>query len=52
MKIDLNADYRSVCKRLAEKENAGVAQVGERLLRTQEAGTSNVSTSPKLNAET
>lgn len=52
MKIELNADLREVHKRLAQKESAGVAQVGERLLRTQEAGTSNVSTSPKLTAET
>ena len=32
--------------------NAGVAQVGERSLRTGEVGTSSVSTGPKLTAET
>ena len=39
-KFHLNADLREVLKRLAEKHNADVAQVGERIFRTDEVGAS------------
>ena len=51
MKIDLNADYRSVCNRLAEKKDAGVAQLGEPLIRNEEVVSSILTSGPKLNAE-
>lgn len=50
-RVELNADNREVLSRLSEKHKAGVAQVGERLLRTQEGGTSNVSTGSNLEKE-
>jgi hypothetical protein len=46
--ISLNADLRAVWARLAKKYDAGVAQVGERLIRNQQAGASNASTSSMI----
>ena len=46
-KFELNADLKEVWKRLAGNY-AGIAQVGERLLRTQEGGASNASTGSSL----
>ena len=52
MKIELNADYRDVCKRLAESENAGMAEVAMHLLRTEDHSGSTPDASPKVEPET
>jgi hypothetical protein len=48
MKIDLNADMQQVYARLAEKEDAGVAEEAMHLLRNEDHSGSTPDTSPKI----
>lgn len=51
MKVHFDADMKSVCKRLANKFNAGVAQVAEPLIRNEKGGSSSDPTGPIFESE-
>lgn len=49
--VNLNADMHAVHSRLAEKENAGMAEVAMHLLRNEDYSGSTPDASPKVERE-